>query len=121
MSKTPQEQRPASRRPTAFALDENTAAMPINEQADTRPKDAPKRPPRSFAADITITPDAEDPFLSELASDDAIVPIAIPRKRGFSFGKLAAAAKTGNLDNLKTAFGAAAGTCKACHDNYRAK
>ena len=35
--------------------------------------------------------------------------------------KLAAAAKTGNLDNLKTAFGAAAGTCKACHDNYRAK
>lgn len=35
--------------------------------------------------------------------------------------KLAAAAKTGNLDSLKTAFGAAAGTCKACHDNYRAK
>ena len=35
--------------------------------------------------------------------------------------KLAAAAKTGNLDNLKTAFGAAAGTCKACHDNFRAK
>lgn len=35
--------------------------------------------------------------------------------------KLAAAAKTGNLDNLKTAFGSAANTCKACHDNYRAK
>ena len=35
--------------------------------------------------------------------------------------KLAAAAKTGNLDNLKTAFGATAGTCKACHDNFRAK
>jgi cytochrome c556 len=35
--------------------------------------------------------------------------------------KLAAAAKTGNLDNLKAAFGAAAGTCKACHDNFRAK
>ena len=35
--------------------------------------------------------------------------------------KLAAAAKTGNLDNLKTAFGAAAGTCKACHDSFRAK
>ena len=35
--------------------------------------------------------------------------------------KLAAAAKTGNLDNLKAAFGAAAGTCKACHDNYRGK
>ena len=35
--------------------------------------------------------------------------------------KLAAAAKTGNLDNLKVAFGAAASTCKACHDNFRAK
>lgn len=35
--------------------------------------------------------------------------------------KLAAAAKTGNLDTLKTAFGATAGTCKACHDNYRSQ
>ena len=34
-------------------------------------------------------------------------------------GKLAAAAKTGNLDNLKAAFGPAAGTCKACHDDFR--
>ena len=33
--------------------------------------------------------------------------------------KLAAAAKTGNLDALKTAFGATAGTCKACHDAFR--
>ena len=35
--------------------------------------------------------------------------------------KLAAAAKTGNLDAVKTAFNATAGTCKACHDAYRAK
>ena len=35
--------------------------------------------------------------------------------------KLAAAAKTGNLDAVKTAFGATAGTCKACHDAYRAQ
>ena len=35
--------------------------------------------------------------------------------------ELAAAAKTNNLDNLKAAFGDAAKTCKACHDNYRAK
>jgi len=33
--------------------------------------------------------------------------------------KLNAAAKTGNPDALKTAFGAAAQSCKACHDNYR--
>lgn len=35
--------------------------------------------------------------------------------------KLAAAAKTGNLDNLKASFGATAGTCKACHDSFRGK
>jgi cytochrome c556 len=33
--------------------------------------------------------------------------------------KLSAAAKTNNLDQVKTAFGSAAGTCKACHDDYR--
>ena len=35
--------------------------------------------------------------------------------------KLVAAAKTGNLDTLKASFGATAGTCKACHDAFRAK
>ena len=35
--------------------------------------------------------------------------------------KLAAAAKTGNADTLKAAFGATGGACKACHDNYQAK
>lgn len=33
--------------------------------------------------------------------------------------KLVAAAKTGNLDSVKAAFGAAGQTCKACHDDYR--
>jgi cytochrome c556 len=33
--------------------------------------------------------------------------------------KLAAAAKTGNLDSIKTAFAATAGTCKSCHDAFR--
>lgn len=35
--------------------------------------------------------------------------------------KLAAAAKTGSLDNLKKAFGDTASSCKACHDSYRSK
>jgi len=35
--------------------------------------------------------------------------------------KLAAAAKTGSLDNLKTAFGATANACKSCHDAFRGK
>ena len=34
-------------------------------------------------------------------------------------GKLAAAAKTGNLDTMKAAFGPAGNTCKACHDDFR--
>jgi cytochrome c556 len=33
--------------------------------------------------------------------------------------QLNAAAKTGNLDNLKKAFGESAKTCKACHDAFR--
>ena len=33
--------------------------------------------------------------------------------------KLSLVAKTGNPDQLKTAFGAAAGACKNCHDNFR--
>lgn len=33
--------------------------------------------------------------------------------------KLATATRTGNLDSVKTAFGAAGQSCKACHDNYR--
>jgi len=33
--------------------------------------------------------------------------------------KVSAAAKLGNLDALKTAFGPAGATCKNCHDNFR--
>lgn len=33
--------------------------------------------------------------------------------------KLAAAAKTGNLDSIKTAVSATGGSCKTCHDAYR--
>lgn len=33
--------------------------------------------------------------------------------------KLAAAAKTGNLDSIKSAVSAAGNTCKTCHDAYR--
>jgi cytochrome c556 len=36
-------------------------------------------------------------------------------------GKLAAAAKTNNLDNLKAAFSSTADTCKSCHDTFRNK
>jgi len=35
--------------------------------------------------------------------------------------KLATAAKSGNLDNIKAAVNATGGACKACHDDFRAK
>jgi cytochrome c556 len=35
--------------------------------------------------------------------------------------KLVAAAKSGNQDAFKSAFGATAGACKNCHDDFRAK
>lgn len=35
--------------------------------------------------------------------------------------KLQAAAKSGNLDQLKAAFGDAGKTCKSCHDDFRAQ
>jgi cytochrome c556 len=35
--------------------------------------------------------------------------------------KLAAAAKTGNLEIIKQAVNATGGTCKSCHDDFRAK
>jgi cytochrome c556 len=34
-------------------------------------------------------------------------------------GKLLAAAKTNNLDNIKAAFGGVGQSCKGCHDNFR--
>jgi cytochrome c556 len=34
-------------------------------------------------------------------------------------GKLQAASRSGSLDQVRAAFGEAAGTCKSCHDDYR--
>ncbi len=44
---------------------------------------------------------------------------AAARKMQEDTAKLAAVAKTGNLDSLKVAFGEAGKTCKNCHDSYR--
>ncbi|MCZ8253390.1 MAG: cytochrome c [Hylemonella sp.] len=44
---------------------------------------------------------------------------AAAEKMQGEMSKLAAAAKTGNLDSVKAAFQATSGTCKACHDDFR--
>jgi cytochrome c556 len=41
------------------------------------------------------------------------------QKMADEVAKLQAAAKSGNLDQLKTAVGGVGGTCKACHDDHR--
>ena len=42
-------------------------------------------------------------------------------KMQVELAKLSAAAKAGNLDGIKQAVNAAGGTCKSCHDDFRAK
>lgn len=71
------------RRPAAFTIE------PDGQQA--RAAEPKNRPPRSFQGDVVIVPDEEDPFL---AAADALpsVPVAEPRRRGFSFAKLATGA-----------------------------
>lgn len=44
---------------------------------------------------------------------------AASEKMMVEVAKLNAAAKTGNLDQIKAAFGAAGASCKACHDDFR--
>ena len=45
----------------------------------------------------------------------------IAKKMEAEMAKLSAAAKTGNLENIKVAANAVGGTCKSCHDDFRAK
>ena len=54
----------------------------------------------------------------EIWSDNAKFKAAADKMQA-EMSKLAAAAKTGNLDTIKAAFGPTGGTCKACHDDFR--
>ncbi len=46
---------------------------------------------------------------------------AAAEKMQAEIGKLDAAAKSGSLDAVKAAMGAVGGSCKACHDDFRAE
>jgi cytochrome c556 len=46
---------------------------------------------------------------------------AAAEKNQAAIAKLVAAGKTGDLGTIKTAFGAAGQSCKACHDDFRRK
>ena len=45
--------------------------------------------------------------------------VAAANKMAEEMGKLNVAAKSGNLDQIKAAFGPVGGACKACHDDFR--
>ena len=64
-------------------------------------KGHPNRAKANIWSDAAGFKAAEDKFVAEIA-------------------KLDAAVRSGQADSLKTAFGPVGGTCKGCHDNYRA-
>ena len=83
MIKPPSEQ--PKRTPAAFAFEDDVRPQPATETRHSR------RKPGSFSDDIVLTADEDDPFLNP-EKDVPAVPVAISRKHGTSFAKIAAAA-----------------------------
>ena len=71
------------RRPAAFTFEPEGPHTPGAENL--------RRPPRSFTGEVAIVPDDEDPFIAA-ADDLPPAPVAEPRRRRFSFARLAAGA-----------------------------
>jgi putative membrane protein len=85
MIKPPAEQ-PPRRTPAAFAYeDERERPTP---ETKTGPTPTQPRKPAAFSGEITLTPDEDDPFINP-DKDIPALPVAQPRKRGTSFGKIA--------------------------------
>jgi putative membrane protein len=82
MIKPPSDQPPNPRRvPAAFAYEDN--AQPLRTETK-----GPVRKPASFGDQIVLTAAEDDPFLNP-EKDAPPLPVAVPRKRGTSFGKIA--------------------------------
>lgn len=82
------------RKPTAFRLDEPKPAAEAAPPVEVaRP---PRRAPMVVPASVSIVPDAEDPFLGGADTAEEIEALTPPpasaRRRGLSFGRVAAAA-----------------------------
>ncbi|EGE59675.1 UNVERIFIED_ORG: putative membrane protein [Rhizobium esperanzae] len=84
MSKPPSD--PPRRPPAAFAYDDEAS-----EPRDNGRQQQGRRKPESFSENIVVTPDEDDPFINP-DSDLSALPVATPRKRRTSFGKIAAGA-----------------------------
>ncbi|ARM12611.1 MULTISPECIES: YcjF family protein [Rhizobium] len=84
MSKPPSD--PPRRPPAAFAYEDDAS-----EPRDNGRQQQGQRKPESFSENIVVTPDEDDPFINP-DSDLIAPPVATPRKRRTSFGKIAAGA-----------------------------
>ena len=83
MSKPPSD--PPRRAPAAFTFEDEAAAPRENGREQAR------RKPESFSENIVVTADEDDPFINP-DKDLSAVPVATPRRRRTSFGKIAAGA-----------------------------
>ncbi|WP_105370022.1 YcjF family protein [Neorhizobium huautlense] len=79
----PEKSESGNRRPASFDVEEkNTPQSDVVTPA--------RRSPRSFADNVAITPDEQDPFLSPSELTTEAIPVAEPRaRRRFSFANLA--------------------------------
>ena len=85
MTKSTENEPNGNRRPGAFAVEPETSKKEATAPA--------VRKPQTFDTDIVLTPDAEDPFINPaLGADADATAIAKPRRKGFSFGKVALSA-----------------------------
>ncbi|KQW28700.1 hypothetical protein ASE36_09370 [Rhizobium sp. Root274] len=70
------------RRPTAFTVE------PDPTRIESRQGETASRAPRSFSGEVEIVPDERDPFTG-VASEVDTLPVALPRRRRFSFARIA--------------------------------
>jgi putative membrane protein len=85
MIKPPADQPSHPRRaPAAFAYEDDGSAG----RTPTDPQNVQPRKPAAFSGEITLTSDEDDPFINP-DKDLPALPVAQPRKRGASFGKIA--------------------------------
>ncbi|MCA1442438.1 TIGR01620 family protein [Ensifer sp. IC4062] len=74
------------RKPAAFSVEPD-------KQTEHKERQQQRRAPASFSDRVVMTPDAEDPFIETTAAIEALnLPEATPRRRRFSFGKVAVGA-----------------------------
>jgi putative membrane protein len=78
----PEKSEGGKRRPASFEVEQKST--PQNDVATLV-----RRSPRSFADDVDITPDEQDPFISPSELTTEAIPVAQPRTRKFSFANLA--------------------------------